>query len=884
MPVDMSSNMLTIKKSINKSNDMPAVQKTAEEYEQEIQKLDSYVNALMDGAFSYALLLDHEGKILYFSNNLLALAGLTDGSAFIGMPMLDACKYFKDTNFVEDATRRFSRIMSGENDFYEDDTVIWPSGEKRIYRIHYRCITDTNTGNNSIFICAHDITDLRLEEAEQRINELLYSTALPSLIWDKNGDVMAYNCIAATSFGIPQGLSPVDFNNFLLSIQPKYQPDGTETEVLRRSVFGKALKDGFSHATVRLYKADGTPIFFAVNATRISWLFEQRLVVYLNDLTEIMKKAAEVKASEQKMQEIAARERKAEIQREAAHAANAAKSRFIANMSHEIRTPMNSIIGFSELAMDDEISPKTKEYLRKIMVNSTGLLQIINDLLDISKIESGRMEFENIPFDLQDVFNLCKTSVEPKAMENGVALLISAEPFVGKKLIGDPTRLRQVLMNLLSNAVKFTNAGTVKLTSAVISTTRSGVVIGFEVTDNGIGMSPEQIKRIFEPFVQADSSMTRKYGGTGLGLAITENILKLLGSGLKVESTVGVGSTFRFDLTFDTIDIQSEPLESENNELLLSRPMFNGEILICEDNRMNQRVLSEHLTRIGLQVDIADNGKECVDKVKNRIANGDRQYDLIFMDIHMPVMDGLEAASLLRQMEMSTPVIAMTADIKTHDKGFYESFGMDGCVGKPFTAQQLWRCLLKYLEPASFDITEHNRQKHGADKLMVQLRVDFALSNQKKYNEICEAIDAGDRKLAYRLAHTLKSNAGLIGAIALQKAAAGIEDLLRSEEYGVPVSQLRELKLQLDIVLEGLSPLLSSKDTHETEIVVLGSESIRKVIEKLEPLLELGNTECLSFVDILRSVPNSGELVQQLEDFDFIPAVKTLAELKKVWI
>jgi len=339
-----------------------------------------------------------------------------------------------------------------------------------------------------------------------------------------------------------------------------------------------------------------------------------------------------------------------------AEIASISKSTFLANMSHEIRTPMNSIIGFSELAMDGKNPPKTKEYLDKIQTNGHWLLQIINDILDISKIESGKMELEKIPFDMHELFTSCRTLIMPKAVEKGILLYFYAEPSMGKRLLGDPTRLRQVFVNLLSNAIKFTKVGTIKLHAAITDMSDKNVTMHFEVKDSGIGMTDEQIERIFDPFMQAESGTTRKYGGTGLGLAITKNIVEMMGGTLLVESAVGVGSKFSFDLTFDTIDITDDELLNKHivfNDI--EKPVFDGEVLLCEDNAMNQQVICEHLARVGIKTVVAENGKIGVDMIRGRLLSGEKQFDLIFMDMHMPVMDGLEAAAKIMSLQQRFP-------------------------------------------------------------------------------------------------------------------------------------------------------------------------------------------------------------------------------------
>jgi signal transduction histidine kinase/ActR/RegA family two-component response regulator len=389
---------------------------------------------------------------------------------------------------------------------------------------------------------------------------------------------------------------------------------------------------------------------------------------------------------------------------DALHRANAAsdsKSVFLAHMSHEIRTPMNSIVGFSELAMDEKsISPKTADYLEKIIQNSNWLLQIINDILDISKIESGKMELENIPFDLAEMFNACRTAIMQKAAEKGLMMHFYAEPSVGKKLYGDPTRLRQVLVNLLSNAVKFTNSGLIKMQAIVKNSTENTVTMYFEVKDSGIGINPEELETIFEPFIQAETGTTRKYGGSGLGLAISQNIIEQMGGMLCVDSMPGVGSKFSFTLTFDAVSVNADTSKIEHIDYKnLKKPTFEGEVLLCEDNLMNQEVIREHLARVGLKTEVAENGKVAVDMVRSRVENNEKLYDLVFMDIHMPEMDGLEATPKILELAPDLPIVALTANVMTGASEVYKESGMEDCLGKPFTSQELWHCLMKYFTP-----------------------------------------------------------------------------------------------------------------------------------------------------------------------------------------
>jgi len=566
---------------------------------------------------------------------------------------------------------------------------------------------------------------------------------------------------------------------------------------------------------------------------------------------------------------------------EEAKAASNSKSVFLANMSHEIRTPMNSIVGFSELALDGSSAVKTKEYLQKILQNSQWLLQIINDILDISKIESGKMELENIPFDLHELFASCRTLIMPKAIEKGLTMHFYAEPSLGKKLFGDPTRLRQVFVNLLSNAVKFTNTGLIKMQASVKNIGTNSVTMFFEIKDSGIGIHPENLDRIFEPFTQAETGTTRKYGGSGLGLPISKKIVELMGGNLKVESTPGVGSKFSFEVKFDSIDTDVDDVFSDH--LIfddMEKPAFKGEILLCEDNEMNQQVICEHLARVGLVTNVAANGKLGVEMVKTRSRKGEKQYDLVFMDIHMPVMDGLEAAAKIFEFDPGIPIVAVTANIMSNDKEIYQSRGMSDCIGKPFTSKELWRCLMKYFKPINWQKEDSESLRHSDNELQQKLINNFIKNNRGKFEEIKAAMDSNDIKLAHRLVHTLKSNAGQLNKTSLQQAALEVESRLKDGTDDVTPEQMETLKKEINKTMIELTPLV--KETEIPEITdPLDSESALDCLNKVESLLEDGDTECLSFLSDLKRIQDCAELIQLIENFDFKLALNAVGEVKK---
>ncbi|MFC5500323.1 response regulator [Caenimonas terrae] len=398
--------------------------------------------------------------------------------------------------------------------------------------------------------------------------------------------------------------------------------------------------------------------------------------------------------------EQAVRERTAELAaaKEVAEAATRAKSDFLANMSHEIRTPMNAIIGLSELLLQGEPTAAQHEYLVRVLGSGRHLMRIIDDILDFSKVEAGRLELVLGDFTLQGLFDDVASQLGEASRARGLALTFEVGAGIPPRLVGDALRLGQILINFAGNAVKFTESGTVAVSVRLLARTAGGVRLQFSVQDTGIGLSAEQIGRLFQTFEQADSSITRNFGGTGLGLAICRKLAGLMGGEVGVQSEAGVGSTFwlALDLCEGAVAAPAPqptaPAAPDGVDVLAG-----ARILLVEDNDLNQMVATRLLEHRGCVVEVADNGQVALDRL------AEDSYDLVLMDLQMPVMDGLATTAAIRAnpAHRLLPIVALTANATPQDRQRCLDAGMNDFISKPVDAKALWTQLRKWLAPAA---------------------------------------------------------------------------------------------------------------------------------------------------------------------------------------
>lgn len=528
-----------------------------------------------------------------------------------------------------------------------------------------------------------------------------------------------------------------------------------------------------------------------------------------------------------------------EIQIDKAHQATQAKADFLANMSHEIRTPLNGIIGMSQLASKCHLDDNAKNYIAKIDYSGKILLAIINDILDFSKIESGKFQIQNGEFNLDELLKSIISSIEIKAVEKGLNLILNSKISSQNSYYGDSLRLSQILLNLLSNGIKFTNKGDITLEVIQLTTTK----VQFTVIDTGIGIDKTNIDKLFSPFSQADSGITKKYGGTGLGLSISKQLVELMDGKIWLESEKGKGSKFIFEIKLPKLENSvQKKIKKQNSHLEQSSKniYLNNNILLVEDNKVNQEIVVGLLEDTGINIDIANNGEEAI-SYYNEHPN---KYQLIFMDIQMPILDGMEATKQIRKTNKHIPIVILTANIMAEGKEKLEKLGVDGYLIKPIDIEKLFAVIAQFIP----HIVEEDKRASGIDyttlpnlkHINTKLGLEQLFNNTTLYKKVLKNFYEQYKDLDItlikekdnfkRTIHTLKGLSGNIGASTLHS-------LILQTEQNDTQNNITLLSYELHSVIEEIGSInarLLGRKIEKIDKLKISKEKLEQLFHQLD--------------------------------------------------
>ncbi len=831
-------------------------------YEEQLKKERDKARTYLDLSPSIFLALDRQGGIVLLNKKGKEILEAEDEDV-IGLDWFD--------NFLAPLQRRalkkgYKEIMSGRLDVPEqyEQSIVTRTGRERIVSWQSSVLKDERGVFTGVLCSGEDITEKKrvereLRESEDRLKALLESVLIGIVLIDAETRTV------------------VEINQKALDILGR-----SREEILDHSCndhFCPAHKEScpimdlgqnVDNAEHVLVDAAGEKIPILKSVTTVTLNGKRHLIESFLDITdrkkserELLRAKEEIHAAYQQlaaanqelsasnqqleaaMQQIGAANQeleatndqlemameKASHMAKEAEIANVAKSQFLANMSHEIRTPMNAIIGFTELMIEEESDPRRRESLEMIKVSSDALMALINDVLDLSKIEAGKVELESIPFSIEDILAEAGDIIRVKAREKGLEMSLEMEN-VPEGVVGDPTRLRQVLINLLGNAVKFTQTGSVVTRAQAAAEDMERVKIRFSVTDTGIGIPWYKQKTIFDSFTQADGSTTRKFGGTGLGLSISRKLVNLMGGDVEVESGEGKGSTFSFELWFPKSDAV-KPTYLGDGDVALSalttlatsvsgngktrlcppRPTRSSQgpgkrarVLLVEDSLINRKMALAMLDGLGVETDSAEDGSIAVQMAAAR------EYDLIFMDMQMPNMDGLAATRIIRAKGVTSPIVAMTANAMKEDKKACIKAGMNDFMSKPIGKRKLKENLDRYLAgpPASESDQEiaavpspESSPLPSEELIREELIINaetyarlldaFLKDTEARIETLQRAFERKDADAARHESHSIKGAALNMRVDLLAQPAARIEQLAKEGDFSSSGAHLEEL-------------------------------------------------------------------------------------------
>ncbi|MCC7440476.1 MAG: response regulator [Bdellovibrionales bacterium] len=656
---------------------------------------------------------------------------------------------------------------------------------------------------------ARDVTEARAQQrlVESKLKD--FSEVSSDLLWewDAEGKIVSLNAVSESGYSLEE-IREKPFWEMLSAqeaerVKKWWQRLMRNPKPFRDFELERRLPDG----TLRWYRMSGIPLFDEIAG----------LCGFRGTATDITQR----KREQEDLIEA----------REAALASSDFKSRFLANMSHEIRTPMNAVVGLASLLLDTPLNDEQREQVETIQRSADSLLMLINDILDLSKVEAGKLELERLDFNLGELVQGTMEMFARAAAAKGIRLVCEIAPGYSGMRHGDPGRIRQILVNLVSNALKFSRQGCVTLRVGPPAVGGIGARAHFEVADEGVGIPKGVAAKLFRSFTQGDSSTTRKYGGTGLGLSISKHLVSLMGGEIGVESEEGSGSKFWFSIP---LPVRGPAVAAPSAPRAVRPPAQPRaeRILVVEDNAVNQKVVLRMLERLGFRADAVGDGREAVRAVAGL------PYDLVFMDCQMPEMDGYEAARAIRAAEtvsgaLPVPIVALTAHAMKGDAERSVEAGMNDHLVKPLDLDKLERSVARWLpdaklrperpEPAVAETTAEARagvldekvlaglrELDGADggKLLQELVEMFITASPQRITALEQAAAAGDARGVEKAAHDLKSSSGILGARRLMELCACLEVLAAG---GAPALELargaRELREDYEKIAGALSGL-----------------------------------------------------------------------------
>ena len=720
----------------------------------------------------------------------------------------------------------------------------------------------------------------KTEEAISQQRQMYESNPVPSSLWDTNFAPVDCNDAMVNLLGLSDRS---DFKEKFMQFTPPVQANGLSTPDMVQKIGSTTLVYGFYRYPWTFLDPNGNEIPGEATCTRIDLPDRQYFSVHFLDMRKINAAMAEAKRIE------------------VVEESNRAKSQFLARMSHEIRTPISTVMGISEIQLqNNNLPPIIEESFAKIYNSSNTLLGIINDILDLSKIEAGKMDLLQEEYDVASMIS--DVSHAPQQIEDkDISFNIDIDEKIPAMLIGDTLRIKQVLNNVLSNAFKYTQQGAINLSIKHVDdyANHNGVIMLISVRDTGMGMTKEQVESLFSEYTRFHELSSRHISGTGLGMPIVYNLAKMMDATLNITSDVGVGTEVVIkipqqkasnaqplgkDVALSLQRFESRSIASLQRQSFSPEPLPYGKVLVVDDIEANLYVARGLLDFYQLNIETCTSGYAAIDKIQQG-----NTYDIIFMDQTMPGIDGTQTLAHIRDLGYTKPIIALTANAFIGQAEEFVKNGFNGFISKPIQTTHLHAILLKHIKdknPAkalelssthakASNVTIHNFQNNN--ELVQKLRIDFAKTSKNLCADLKQAYAQGDIGTAHRLAHTLKGIAGLIHETKLVQLAERIEKALH--DGNTPDSTLLD---SLEIEHKKVLDSIEIPDQTPPHSKAIDKQKLTEILQKIEPLVKANNIECLSLLDDLRTTPEAAILIRQIEELDFAIAEKSLKTLKEI--